>query len=228
MRYRSKEKELLDLGSDYYTADEYVHCMKMLFRVNKVFGFFHSTVKLLKKFSGASTLLDIGCGGGLFLLHLNKYFPRMQLTGTDISSEAIHLAQQECLAWKNNNISFHLQTQLRPQLSESGFDIILATMVCHHLNDEELVVFMQDLLKGVRRAVIINDLHRHRIAYYLYALISPWLFRNRLITHDGLISIRRGFTRAEWRLLLQKAGISHYEIRWCFPFRWQVILLRAP
>lgn len=231
MQYRSKEKELLDLGSDHYTSDEYIHCMKMLFRVNKIFGFFHSTVKTLKKIPNASTLVDVGCGGGLFLLHLNKYFPQMRLIGMDISSEAICLAQQELLKWQKANltdkVSFHLQKKPKLELSTNHFDIVLTTMVCHHLNDEELILFIQDALRSARLAVIINDLHRHTIAYWLYALISPFIFKNRLITHDGLISIRRGFKRAEWESLLQKAKILHYEIQWCFPFRWKVVLWKS-
>jgi 2-polyprenyl-3-methyl-5-hydroxy-6-metoxy-1,4-benzoquinol methylase len=230
LQHRSQEKELLDLGSDYYTSEEYEHCMKMLFRVNKIFGFFNSTVKILKRFPNTSTLLDIGCGSGLFLLNLSKYFPNMRLTGADISSDAINLAQLELLVWEKanlaKNVTFHLQTNPRSQLSVDSVDIILATMVCHHLSDDELVVFLQDSLMGSRLAVIINDLHRHSIAQWFYALVSPLIFRNRLITHDGLISIRRGFTRSDWRLILVKAGIKNYEIKWCFPFRWRVVLCK--
>src|SRR5437016_831751 len=85
-KQRSREKELLDLGSAYYTPEEYAHCQKMLFRVNQVFGFFWSTQKIVQRFSKISSLLDVGCGGGLFLLHLSKYFPEMKLMGIDISS----------------------------------------------------------------------------------------------------------------------------------------------
>lgn len=59
---RSQEKELLDLGPEYYSLDEYTECLKKLFRVNKLFGFFQSTVKILKHFSQKSTLLDVGYG----------------------------------------------------------------------------------------------------------------------------------------------------------------------
>ena len=72
--------------------------------------------------------------------------------------------------------------------------------------------------------MIIHDLHRHYVAYWFYKLFSPILFRNRLITHDGLISIKRGFTRKEWHSALNKAGLTNYTLKWCFPFRWQLIL----
>ncbi|MES2219054.1 MAG: methyltransferase domain-containing protein [Pseudomonadota bacterium] len=228
---RSQEKELLDLGPAYYTSDEYAHCLKKLFTINKLFGFFRSTVKTLKNFLKNSTVLDVGCGGGLFLLHLNKFFPQMKMLGTDISTAAISEAQQTLKAWRINqpnlNVAFELQQQPELLLPENSFDIILITLVCHHLTDKELINFLQQAHFAAGKAVIINDLHRHGLAHGLYKLVSP-LFRNRLITHDGLISIRRGFTRKEWELLLQQAGIQNYQLKWYFPFRWQLVLLKEP
>ncbi|MEO8401120.1 MAG: methyltransferase domain-containing protein [Gammaproteobacteria bacterium] len=228
LNHRSTEKELIDLGPNYYSPEEYMHCLRMLFRVNKIFGFFHGTKKILKNFSETSSLLDIGCGGGLFLLHLAKRFPTMQFMGIDISPDAIKIATQELQEWKKNevinNVSFKLQPNTTLDFPDKNSDIILATLVCHHLEDGELINFLESMLKISRKAVIINDLHRHAISHWFYKWISPILFRNRLISHDGLISIRRGFTRKEWQSLLQKAGITDYQISWCFPFRWRVIL----
>lgn len=225
---RSQKKELLDMGSDYYTQDEYVECLKKLFLVNKLLGFFHSTKKILKKFSEKSSLLDIGCGGGLFLLHLSKKFPQMRMLGIDISAEAIKDAEQSLKLWHKTHlgtyVSFKLQEQPQLNISENSYDIILTTLVCHHLSDDDLIIFLQQMYIAASKTVIINDLHRHWLAYYLYGLISPILFRNRLITHDGLISIQRGFTRIEWKVLLKRAGIHKYTLKWCFPFRWELLL----
>ena len=231
LQQRSQEKELLDLGPDHYTTEEYEDCMRMLFRVNKLFGYFYSTVQILKYLPKKSTLLDLGCGGGLFLLHLSRSFPAMQFKGVDISSEAIILANKELQIWKKkyltNNVSFDLQVKSDFELAENSVDVILTTLVCHHLSDDELIDFLKNSLKGSRRMVIIHDLHRHIIAQWLFGFLSPLLFRNRLITHDGLISIRRGFVRSEWQVLLKKAGIHNYELKWCFPFRWRLILQKS-
>jgi 2-polyprenyl-3-methyl-5-hydroxy-6-metoxy-1,4-benzoquinol methylase len=219
---RSEEKELLDLGPAYYSQDEFIHCQKMLFKVNQFLGFFKNTVRLLTKFSPSSSVLDVGCGGGLFLLHLSKYFPDMQFIGTDISSEAINTAKQNLHHWQKTNAHANVNFQL--QSTFPSVDVIISTLVCHHLTDEDLVNFLSQTLNAARVAVIINDLHRHRCAEFFYRLISPILFRNRLITHDGLISIRRGFTRHDWILFLKKANITHYQLKWFFPFRWRLIL----
>jgi 2-polyprenyl-3-methyl-5-hydroxy-6-metoxy-1,4-benzoquinol methylase len=226
---RSQEKELLDLGPDYYSRAEYVDCLKKLFRINQILGCFRNTVKIIKLFTKENlTILDVGCGGGLFLLHLNRIFPHMKMVGMDISIAAIEEAQLLLFKWKkinpNINVCFKLQRGFTLTIPNKSFDIILSTFVCHHLSDEALILFLQQLVLTARKKVIIHDLQRHYIAYWLYKLFSPLLFRNRLITHDGLISIKRSFTRKEWILLLKKAGLHDYKLKWRFPFRWQLIL----
>lgn len=225
---RAREKELIDLGPDFYSHDEYIDCLKKLFRVNVFLGVFRDTVKTLKSFRSATSLLDIGCGGGRFILSLSRYFPLMAMHGADVSPVAILHAQQSLLAWKvkypQTSVSFELQQQAVLDLPKDSVDIILITLVCHHLSDEELVIFLRQAYHAATKAVVINDLHRNRIAYALYRIVSPILFRNRLISHDGLISIRRGFVRSEWKSLLRQAGIVNYQLKWRFPFRWQLVL----
>lgn len=223
MKERSKEKELMDLGSSFYTSEEYSDCLRILFKVNRLLGFFNSTIKLLKQFPRDASLIDIGCGGGLFLLHLSKHYPDMQLLGIDVSDAAI---EQANLA-THINLEFQLQPQLALDLPKDCVDIVLTTLVCHHIDDEELPAFLQNAYQAARKAVIINDLHRHALAYWFYKKISYILFRNRLITHDGLISIQRSFKRAELQTLLKRANINHYQIKWGFPFRWQVVLWKS-
>lgn len=224
---RSTEKELMDLGPNFYTQQEYEHCLKVLFKINKITGIYKETKHLLKKIPQNASLVDIGCGGGLFLLNLSNVYPKMRMLGIDISPAAISASQNELKQWKKTHpdlkVDFKLQTEHSLNLSNNSEDIILLTLVCHHLENEELILFLKKALDSVRIGIIINDLHRHIIAYSFYKLFSP-LFRNRLIDHDGLISIKRGFTRNELIAVLEQADIKHYQIKWCFPFRWSVMI----
>jgi 2-polyprenyl-3-methyl-5-hydroxy-6-metoxy-1,4-benzoquinol methylase len=226
MQHRSYQKELIDLGPDYYTAAEYEHCLRMLFRVNRLFGFLSSTRHILKKYALRGTVVDVGCGGGLGVLALGRQFPELQFTGVDISEEAIRLAKRTLASQAVTvpNVSFQLLTKPEFEQPPNSVDVVLATLLCHHLTNDELLIFLQKTLQAARQAVILNDLHRHPLAYACYRVLSPLLFRNRLITHDGLLSIRRGFTRREWVALLKQANITHYQIKWGFPFRWRVVL----
>ena len=228
MKQRSQEKELMDLGPAFYTPEEYADCLKILFKVSRVFGFFNHTVRLLRRFPANASLVDVGCGGGLFLLNLSKYYPQMNLRGIDVSETAIALAHNELQRWKKKKagikLDFELQRHMALELPKLSVDLVLTTLVCHHIDQDDLIIFLQTAYHAARKAVIINDLHRHALAYWFYKHLSPWLFRNRLITHDGLVSIQRSFTRMEWHAILRQANINNYRIKWCFPFRWSVIL----
>jgi hypothetical protein len=46
-----------------------------------------------------------------------------------------------------------------------------------------------------------------------------------MIIHDATVSIARSFTRAELEQLLAEAGVAA-EVRWVFPFRWNVSVVR--
>jgi 2-polyprenyl-3-methyl-5-hydroxy-6-metoxy-1,4-benzoquinol methylase len=221
---RSQEKEILDLGPDYYTQEEFDHCQKMLFKVNFLLGFFRTTIRTLKKLSYCNKVVDIGCGGGIFLLQLSRYFPDTDFIGVDISHDAILVAKRNLEGWKNISPEVKVSFAHDEKCGLTKSDVILATLVCHHMSDAELVVFLQQAWNATTNIVLINDLQRHWFAEFIYRWISPVLFRNRLITHDGLISIRRGFTRKEWERLLAKAKIKNYQIKWCFPFRWRVLI----
>lgn len=228
MTQRSQQKEFLDLGSEYYSPAEYEDCLKKLFRVNYLLGIFRDTRRLIKRLLPIQSLVDVGCGNGLFLLHLHSYFPSVQMAGLDLSPDAITAAQKQLAQWNAKGITppvdFQLQKEPEFRYSKNSVDIVLATLVCHHLTDEELVDFFQRALFAAKKAVILHDLYRHKAAEWLFALFSPLFVRNRLIQHDGIISIRRSFIRRDWQALLAKAGIKNYQLRLRFPFRWQLIL----
>lgn len=228
LRTRSHEKELLDLGTAFYTPDEFVECQRALFTINRLLGFFKKTVKLLQTFPNTTSLMDIGCGGGLFLLHLSQRFPKIHFVGMDIAEEAIAMAQTELQKWKMVHpfcqVTFYHAVEQELNLSKNNVDIILMTLVCHHLSDDEVIHFLKETAAAARKAVIIHDLHRHPIAQFAFSKLSPFISKNRLIRHDGLISIRRGFTKAELHHFLQKAHIKHYDIIWNVSFSWTIVI----
>jgi hypothetical protein len=47
-----------------------------------------------------------------------------------------------------------------------------------------------------------------------------------MVKHDSKLSVLRGFTREELEQLLSKAGITNYQLKWKWAFRWQLILFK--
>lgn len=217
---RSLQPELIDLGPQFYTQAEYQDCLYQLSRVGRILGGDRATLQTFAKlpFTPAS-ILDVGCGSGLFTKRLGRLYPLASIVGTDLSTAAIDYARQH-----SNLPNIHFEIPLKPELDfpECSFDVVTSTLVCHHLNDEQLIDFIQRACKTAKKRVIFNDLHRHLLAQISFSAVAPLLFRNRLISHDGLLSIKKSFTKQDLTDLLKKAGIAseNYTITWHWAFRW--------
>lgn len=217
---RSHEKEWIDLGPDYYTEWEYYDCLKKLDRVGKWLGGDLATYTAINRLKESPTsILDVGCGGGFFAEKLARRYPQAQVLGIDLNPMAIEFANERPLP---ANLRIELRTTEELNEPKKSFDVVCATLMCHHLTDKVLVDFIERAVQIAKKGVIINDLHRHSLAYYLFKGISPLFFRNRLVMHDGPISISRGFIRSEWENVLEKAGVKNYKISWHPFFRWIV------
>lgn len=224
---RSSEKEWIDLGSDHYTPSEYKECLLQLDRIGRLLGGDRATFWGFDQLKQSpQSILDVGCGGGLFAIKLAKRYPKASVLGIDISAEAIQFALQQHAP---SNVSFKVPKQPRLLMPADSFDVVTTTLVCHHLSDTEIISFLQDAFLVAKQALIINDLHRNFLAYLAYHLAIPLLRLNRLVAHDGLISIDRGFTRQEWIHYLTAAGIplENCQISWHWAFRWVVVIHKA-
>jgi len=222
---RSYEKELLDLGPSYYTQKEYDDCLNQLSRIGKYLGGNQATLKELDRYPAPKNILEFGCGGGQFAIQLGKKLPSTEIVGADISPEAISFAKQRLDETLLNNVSFIVADTFSSFLSNT-FDIVTCTLLCHHLDDDQLIDFLKNSYHIAKKTVIINDLHRHWLAYSGFAVISRIFFPNRLIYHDGLLSIKRSLTKQDWLHYLKAAGIpiAHCKITWHWAFRWIVTI----
>lgn len=215
---RSSQKELFDLGPAHYSLEEYRDCLVKLYQVGKLTGINRDILKMVEKLE-PKAVLDVGSGSGLLLALIAKKFPEIKCKGIELSEEAIAFARQ----FATPQLHFEHTVELLDA------DLIIAVLVCHHMCDSELVAFLQSAYARAKKAVVIHDLQRSVISKFLFRIISPWLFRNRLITHDGLISIERSFTRADWEALLARANIPKeaIKIRWRWPFRFETCLIKG-
>ncbi len=224
---RSYQQELLDYGPSHYQVDEYHRCLEQLNKIGIWLGGNSASSKALNTLkTPPESILDVGCGGGFFTLRMAQQFPHAKVVGIDVNPLAIEFANKQLAKMDKPppNVSFTLKTH--PELIElpKSYDVIIATLVCHHLPDDILIDFLRRASIVARQKIIINDLQRHVAAYTLFKLISPLCFRNRLVRHDGPLSIKRAFTKKEWLHYLAHAGISPecFDIKWRWAFRWLV------
>ncbi|WP_439533443.1 methyltransferase domain-containing protein [Polymorphobacter sp.] len=100
-------------------------------------------------------------------------------------------------------------------------DFIISSLVAHHMTDPELVGFLRWMQATARRGWFINDLHRHWLAHAGFRALAAAGRFHPIVRHDGALSVRRAFVRADWERLLAEAEVEA-EVRWHLPFRWGV------
>ena len=169
------------------------------------------------------TLVDIGFGHGDMLRAIagwaRQHNKTVQLTGIDLNPRSAPVARTA--TDPDDNITY--RTGDAAELAGRP-DFIISSLVAHHMADDELAHFLTWMETTARRGWFINDLHRHPIAWAGFRLIANALLWHPIVRHDGALSVRRAFVRADWTRLLAAAGLGAppVTIAWKFPFRWAI------
>ena len=188
----------------------------------------NSLKKVLKKHPKEQEIViaDIGCGHGDILRDIAKFGRRkgynFKLIGVDANPTAIEYAKE--LSTEFEELSFIVEDIFSDDFKNRQFDVVLATLFFHHFKEKPLVSFLEDTLKHTKIGIIVNDLHRHKLAYYLFKLLSVFI-NNKMIIHDGLISVLRGFKREDLESISHQLNLKP-QIKWKWAFRWQWVLTK--
>lgn len=225
---RDRSKEILD---DLHCSGEAVRQnLKELDLINTLLGGNNVSIQGLKKIIQDAnqahwTLADLGCGSGQLMIEMHKTLSQQGQSGTftgfDANPFIVKYAQNHCKDYKNIGIDcLNVLSETFPQ----HYDIIHASLFLHHFTEEELVKLLQKINRHTLKAIVINDLHRHPFAYYAIKLLTTWFSKSYMVKNDAALSVAKGFTKKEWNTILQKAGFTHWKIRWVWAFRHQIII----
>ncbi len=223
---RSYKKELLD--RDDIPFEDIRQNMKELNFINTWLGGHKITIegfRKLAKNTQSITVCEIGCGGGDNLLAIDKWCNKnninVSLIGIDMKPECITFAEGRkefmgSVKWITNDYK-------KVDLS-SNPDIIFSSLFCHHFTDEDLVFQFNWMNENSAIGFFINDLQRHPLAYYSIKILTAIFSKSYLVKNDAPLSVRRGFTKKEFEMLLGKAGITQFDIQWKWAFRFLVVV----
>jgi SAM-dependent methyltransferase len=206
---RSAARELMDegpVGPDV---------LRDLSRVNRLTFAFVPLFRFVRRAGGVGMLLDVACGYGDLLRALARKFPRLRLAGIDLHVDDARVVTPPSIELIGGDV-FALDRR---------FDLIVCSQFTHHLDDQQIVQFLRWIDAHAVRGWYICDLHRHWLPFHFFKIAATALRLHSVVVHDGLISIRRSFVRADWERLLTQAGIEGARIEW-FLFRWGVGKIR--
>ena len=164
------------------------------------------------------SLLDVGSGEGGMLRVIacwaRKRGLAAELTGVDLNPKSEGVAR----AMTPDDLPIIYRTGDYRDLGR--FDFVVSSLVAHHMTDDQLRDFLRWMEASADRGWFINDLHRHRFAYFGFPLLTTLLGVHRIVRQDGQLSIARSFRRADWRTILADAGVSEgVRVKRYFPFR---------
>lgn len=175
----------------------------------------------------SATLLDVGTGAADTPRKLVEASAargiRLDVTAIDLAAATAEYARAACAGHPSIHVEQGDLFALIP--GRHRFDIVHAAMVLHHFPDEEAVRALVWMYALAERGVVINDLHRHPLAYWGIRALTALAWRDPMIRHDAPVSVLRGFRAAELRDLAARAGwpVVQTRLRWWPMFRWQLV-----
>ncbi|RNI30390.1 methyltransferase domain-containing protein [Rufibacter immobilis] len=170
-------------------------------------------------------IADLGSGGGDTLRMVARWARKqkvaVELVGID--ANAFMLRYSASLSQDYPEITYRQADVFSPEFAQEQFDVVICSLFLHHFKDDALASLLAQLRRQVRVAVLVNDLHRHPLAYYSIKCLTQIFSRSYLVKNDAPLSVLRAFSRADWERILAQAGVAHYQLVWKWAFRWQLV-----
>jgi 2-polyprenyl-3-methyl-5-hydroxy-6-metoxy-1,4-benzoquinol methylase len=227
-KHRTDSIEIMD---DFSINGKILHdTLDTLANINKWLGGNHLTLNGLKKAlknhpkNEPLTIIDLGCGGGDMLRKVSVYGKKegfiFKLIGLDANKDTIIYARH--LSENYTDISFIDYDIFSEEFETLEYDLVLTTLFLHHFKEEQIINILSEAKHKAKLGIVVNDLHRTPLAYYLFKLVCLTI-KNNMIIEDGLTSILRGFKREELETFSKRLQVAP-QIKWKWAFRYQWII----
>ena len=206
---RRDEPELMDAPG--LPEAEVEDAYRVLRRVNRQLGNLRTIRREFLRFiredvpdSTSITAVDVGSGSGDIPQAIRQLLPgrAIEVLALDRDATAVASARRRSLNVVQGNA-------LRLPFADRKIDLVLAVKFAHHFHGPSLGRLLGEMARVARHRVVILDIRRHWLAYWGFRAWSILFTRNRLVRHDGPLSVLRGFTREE--LLDSTASLSQFQ-----------------
>ncbi len=228
--HRSTEPEYMDGAA--VEGPEMSRALEELQYVNRYLGGVRSSLKALaqaeaeaKETKKRLEILDLGTGAADIPAAMVQWGCSqgrvVRVVGVDFNPfvcswaqrQVEHLSQVEVVRGDALNLPFGRKT----------FDYVHCAMFLHHFPQEEAARIVQTMYGLSRRGIIINDLHRHPVAFRAISWITRRWSKSSMVQHDAPVSVLRGFRSVDLEELAHLSGIARFSVRRYWPFRFVLL-----
>lgn len=219
---RASPQELPELMDGECSYEDFRECLRSLEQVNRWSLGYRPTLAWLERLAVGKhqplQIVDVGSGGGDLLRRIADWARRrgvaVQLTGIDLNPYATRAAAEATpmeagIAWITGDAFAY-----RP---EKPIDIVVSSLMAHHLEDGEIVLLLQWMEANARVGWFINDLERSERSSRVFAWLAAALRWHSFVRHDGPVSFQRAFRDEDWLRLVAAARIPREAVsleRW--------------
>lgn len=225
---RSDELELMDDLS--IQGDELEQTLEEIERINRALGGYAPSIEgleaLLPPGIERVRVLDVGTGSAELPRRMVEWG---RARGIEIRVKAIDLAKTTVARARRLSHSHpEIDVALENLFDVAGeFDVVHGALVLHHFPARSTADAIGKMFSLAKIGVVVNDLHRHFVAWASIKVITRLFAKSRLVQNDGPLSVRRGFTRADLEAICRQAGVPAPELAWRPMFRWRMLIRRA-
>ena len=216
-RLRASPRALPELMDGDCTYEDFRGCLRSLEQVNSWLLGYRPTLDWLKRpphgLRDPVHIVDVGSGGGDLLRQIAGWARKrgivVKLTGIDLNPYAARAAAESTpkelgIAWVTGNALVYR--------SEKPVDIVVSSLMAHHLEDEEIIALLRWMEASARVGWFINDLERSELSCRMFGWLDRLVGWHRFVQHDGPVSFRRAFRDEDWARLLTAAEVPREAV----------------
>ncbi len=191
-----------------------------LARINRILGGTRLSIEAIRRLLAESRsragseplqVLDVGTGAADIPLSLTRAkgsWAGIHVTAADSRPEILMAAQRVHPELESHRgVSLALADGRTLPWPDGAFDVGHASLVLHHLERADAVAFLAELRRVSQLGVVVNDLDRGRLTLLGAQVLLPLLTGNPWTRGDGVLSVRKAWTRPEMEALLREAGL---------------------
>ena len=215
-RHRAQLTELMD---EPCSRDQLRDCLRDIARLNRWFLTYRPLFRWLDSIAaatGAKTpvrsplhIVDVGCGYGDALRRIECWACKrglaVELTGIDLNPDAVAIAAE---ASPSASAIRWIATDVLAWQPDKPIHLVVSSLFTHHLNESDVIRFLQWMEIRAQLGWFINDLSRAAVPYHLLRIFTKLAGLHSFVQYDAPVSIARSFVPGDWRRMCAAAGLD--------------------
>lgn len=133
----------------------------------------------------------------------------LQIEAVDYQASTLEIACRLSAGYPE--ITFRERNALGLAGGAGEYDFVFCSLALHHFAEEDAVRVLRRARELARRAVLVADLERSRLAQAGVWLLTAVLYREPMTRADARISVRRAFSYDELADLARRAGWGKFR-----------------